>query len=248
MSLIRTFKGLVRRMGEFDPADAYDLWAETYDHQPSNLMLELEEAVFDELIGRTDWRGKMVLDIGCGTGRHWPRILAAGPGQLWGWDVSAGMLRLLRQKHPDARTSLLPRNAYSLLEVNDASAGVIISTLAVAHISNLRRALQEWNRVLQNNGEVMITDYHPAALVRGADRTFHCQGTLVSIKNYVHSLDKIRKLAGDLGWVEVDFIERKIDKTMKPAYAVRGAIRVYEQFLDVPIVYGWRFRKHAYAS
>ena len=253
MSLIRSLKGFLSnrpscRTTDLDPAEAYDLWAATYDDQPANLMLQLEAAVFDQLLAQANLHGKTVLDIGCGTGRNWPKILAAHPALLTGCDVSAEMLRHLQQKHPDAKTLLLPRNSHALPEVNEASVGAIVSTLAAAHIPDLRGALVEWNRVLEDEGEVLITDYHPAALARGADRTFRCQGQTIRIKNHVHPLSEMKRWMRDLGWAQVQFIEREIDESMKPAYEAQGALRVYERFLHVPILYGWRLRKHVHAA
>lgn len=47
-----------------------------------------------------------VLDAGCGTGKYWPALLAAGVHVL-GVDQSAGMLARANGKHPDVPTRVL---------------------------------------------------------------------------------------------------------------------------------------------
>ena len=54
------------------PAEGYNQWAPTYDTQPDNAVLALESRLFSELLARIPIEGKIVADIGCGTGRHWP--------------------------------------------------------------------------------------------------------------------------------------------------------------------------------
>src|SRR5579872_6049932 len=89
-----------------EPAAAYDIWSQTYDNQPDNLMLALDEGVFSDLFGRVAQAGKVVADIGCGTGRHWEKLLRQAPARLVGYDVSAGMLDKLQKKYPQAETHL----------------------------------------------------------------------------------------------------------------------------------------------
>jgi len=49
---------------ETDPRRAYDLWAGGYDSQPGNLMLDLDEKLFSELIDPLDIKGAVIADIG----------------------------------------------------------------------------------------------------------------------------------------------------------------------------------------
>src|SRR5262249_9628002 len=114
------FKTIVRRLRgnptparQLEPAAAYDLWAATYDNQPTNLILHVDEVVFSRLLGRVDLHNKTIVDIGCGIGRHWNRILQQKPAALTGYDVSTEMLKQLRRNFPDARTNLLHNGSLS---------------------------------------------------------------------------------------------------------------------------------------
>ena len=224
-----------------DPAPAYDAWAPGYDQQPGNLMLDLDAEITADFIERTDLAGKSVVDVGCGTGRHWPVIMSNNPGNLVGYDVSPGMLRRLHEKFPAAQTFLLVGNR--LAATKDNSCDLLLSTLAVAHIENIADAFREWNRVLKPGGGIFITDYHPDTLSKGGQRTFKHEGKLVSVRNHVHPIKTIRAVTGQLGWREVRFTERIIDDTVREYYANQDALAVYEKFRGSRIIYGMNLIK-----
>lgn len=90
--------------------EAYDAWADTYDYQPGNLMLDLDEQLFTELVKNTDLKNKRVADIGCGTGRHWQKLYSLNPKLIIGFDVSEGMLNQLKRKFPAALTQHITDN------------------------------------------------------------------------------------------------------------------------------------------
>ncbi|MCX6319071.1 MAG: class I SAM-dependent methyltransferase [Bacteroidetes bacterium] len=226
---------------EREPGAAYDLWAAGYDDQPGNLMLDLDEQVFTNLFSRISAEGKRVADIGCGTGRHWPGILKRQPQQLTGFDVSEGMLQRLNAKFPGAPTSLIKDE--KLPGLSDHSCDIIVSTLAVAHIEDMESALIEWNRVLRAGGDIIITDYHPMALSKGGKRTFSHKGKTVAVKNFIHPIETLRRIAGQLGWEEIRFMQRIIDDTVKTYYEKQNALHLFESFRNVPIIYGIHLKK-----
>ncbi len=241
MSLISRLKHVLFRQQEQDPRSAYDLWASAYDNQPGNLMLDLDETVFAGLLADTDIQGKIVADIGCGTGRHWKKLFDGQPLRLVGYDVSAGMLAKLKEKFPAADTYILQDEL--LPDLADASCDLLVSTLAVAHISNIEKALKEWDRVLKQGGEVIITENHPQALARGGKRTFKYNGKTVAVKNYIHTIEKIRELTGQLGWKELKYTQRIIDDSVKGYYEQQNALALFEAYYHVPIIYGIHLKK-----
>src|ERR1700744_6050514 len=120
------------RRKESEPATAYDIWALSYDHQPDNLMLALDEELCGSLLAQVQLSGKVIADIGCGTGRHWQKIFDRQPSRLGGSDVSGGMLEILRKKFPPAETHQL--KDHRLPELENASCDLLLSTLTMAHI------------------------------------------------------------------------------------------------------------------
>ena len=226
---------------EIDPEKGYNIWAGSYDDQPDNLMLALDEAVFSTLLKELEPTGKTVVDVGCGTGRHWKKILDTNPKQLTGYDVSEGMLNMLQQKFPQAETHQLTDN--KLFKTADNSCDIIISTLTMAHIENAKDALQEWNRVLKPGGNIIITDYHPEVLKKGGQRTFKHDGKIVAVKNHIHSVEELKAIGGQLYWALERLTERKIDDSVKAYYEKQNALHVFESFKGMPVIYGLLFKK-----
>ena len=226
---------------EKNSAEAYDIWSANYDVQPGNLMLDLDEALFPKLLAQATIQNKVVADIGCGTGRHWPKIFQKQPLSLTGFDVSEGMLNKLKEKFPEANTHKITDDLFSA--VADASFDTIISTLTVAHIENIERALQAWCRILKANGEIIITDFHPKLLAVGGKRTFKHNDEQLAVKNYVHSTDRIKDILLQNGFSIVAGHEISIDETMKHYYVQQNALPVYERFKGFPVIYGIHLRR-----
>src|SRR6201999_1212566 len=137
-------------------------WSANYDMQPGNLMLDLDEILFPKLLENISLQNKNVADIGCGTGRHWSKILQQNPLSLTGFDVSQGMLNKLKEKYPNANVYRIKDDLF--LNVPYAPFDVIVSTLTVAHIENIGEALNAWCGMLKLNSEIVITDFHPKML------------------------------------------------------------------------------------
>ena len=226
---------------ETDPRKAYNLWAGGYDSQPGNLMLDLDEKLFSELIGPLDIKGAVIADIGCGTGRHWTKLLDKQPVRIAGFDVSEEMLRKLNVKFPTAETHLLAPDNF--VEMPNNSCNLVFSTLTIAHIQDTWAALSEWERVLANKGDLVITDYHPVVLAKGGQRTFLHNGRQVAVKNYVHTVESIRELARQLQLKEIRFIEKIIDESLRGWYEQQNALAVYEKYRGSPVIYGIHFKK-----
>ncbi len=221
---------------------AYNLWADGYDSQPDNLMLAWDEEIFSRLLSCTRLKGKMVADIGCGTGRHWQKIYELEPKKLIGFDISAGMLHLLKKKFPAAEVYHLKND--HLVELENDSVDFVISTLTIAHIENIADTLAEWKRILRRGGELIITDYHPTALAKGGKRTFNHNGKTVAVKNYVHSIDQIKLIANQLSLDVYRLTEMSIDESAKPFYEKQNALHVYEVWKGTPIIYGIHLKKN----
>jgi len=226
---------------EKNSADAYDLWSEDYDAQPGNLMIEHAEVLFPELLEQTIIQNKLVADIGCGTGRHWTKIMQMHPAQLTGFDVSEGMLSKLQEKFPAANTYKIQNDLLS--NVQDAAFDTIISTLTVAHIENIEQALQAWCRILKPSADIIVTDFHPKLLAFGGKRTFKHHNERLAVKNYVHAVGTIKDLLYQNGFGLIREEEISIDETVKHYYADQDALSVYEQFKGFPVIYGIHLRR-----
>jgi ubiquinone/menaquinone biosynthesis C-methylase UbiE len=226
---------------EMDSQQAYNIWADSYDNQPHNLMLALDELVFSELLNEVLVQGKIIADIGCGTGRHWQKMLDKNPHKIIGFDVSEGMLHILHSKFPNAETHLL--SGHTLNNVADNTFDIVISTLSIAHIADAEAALKEWYRVLKPGGDMILTDYHPVALARGGKRTFKNNQEMITIKNHVHSIDRIKTITGQLHLKIIRLIEKPIEDSVKEYYEKNDALAIFEAWKNVPIIYGIHLKK-----
>jgi ubiquinone/menaquinone biosynthesis C-methylase UbiE len=217
-------------------AEAYDYWSESYENQTGNLMLDLDELVFSDLLRGISLKNKIVADIGCGTGRHWKKIYEKEPGELMGFDVSAGMLERLVHTYPDAKTQFTTDNR--LDSVPDAMIDCLVSTLTIAHIRDIEDALANWSRVLKTGGELLLTDFHPDMLASGGKRTFKYGSRSLSVVNHVHPLDEVKQIFTKLDFTVLVEREIRVSEELRPYYEAQNAIQIYERYKGTPVIYG----------
>lgn len=245
MGVKERFKQFLAGLGisqkETAAAAAYDLWAAGYDSQPDNLMLALDAEIFAELLSFTQCANAVIADVGCGTGRHWQKLQQLQPQKLIGFDVSEQMLVKLKEKFITAETHLLKNE--QLEPLADNSCDLLVSTLTIAHIENAAAALAEWARVTAPGGFILITDYHPAALAKGARRTFTHANAVIAIKNYVHSINDLTETAKQLKLSVIRLTEKIIDDSMKPYYEKQHAVELFTKWKGTPVIYGLLLKK-----
>jgi len=245
MNMIGTIKNYLKQRTpaptEMAVVEAYDIWSVSYDSQPGNLMIDLDELIFSNLIRNIDIENKSIADIGCGTGRHWQKLYERSPASITGYDVSQGMLDKLKQKFPQAISIRVTDNL--LKDVPAASFDVIVSTLTIAHIENLRELISSWARVLKTGGEIIITDFHPAILAVGGKRSFQHGSNSFSVVNYIHGVDDIKNEFARLGFTLVAQQERYIDEAVRSYYENKQAIHIYNRYKGMPVIYGLHLKK-----
>jgi ubiquinone/menaquinone biosynthesis C-methylase UbiE len=230
-----------RAVTEKPSAEAYDLWSDDYDMQPGNLMLDLDEILFAQLLEKVDLKNKAVADIGCGTGRHWNKLMSQKPLTLTGFDVSQGMLNKLQEKYPLAKVCKINDDAFT--NVRYAPFDIIISTLTVAHIEDIEHALSAWCGMLKANAEIIITDFHPKMLAVGGKRTFKHNNRSMAVKNYVHPIETIKNSLENKGFKLVAEEGFVVGETVKHYYEAQNALPVYERFKGFPVIYGIHLKR-----
>jgi ubiquinone/menaquinone biosynthesis C-methylase UbiE len=229
-----------RSPGELAAAPAYDLWSATYDSESENLLVALDEVMFAELLEPCQVTGKVVVDVGCGTGRHWAKMLARNPAQLLGFDVSKGMLARLLEKHAGANVRLVADHRLDGLA--DASCDFLVSNLALAHFPDSAAALLEWARVLKPGGELIVTDLHPSA-ADGGDCTFRHHDQVKAVQLFVHPLESLRLSASRSGFSLLKLAEKAVGPSMRGYYEARGAGAKFDRMNGSPMLIGLHFRR-----
>jgi ubiquinone/menaquinone biosynthesis C-methylase UbiE len=202
------------RVRRLSPREAYRLWSETYDTQPNNPVLALEQEIFDDLLSGASIRERDVVDIGCGTGRHWDQLLSHRPRVLHGVDSSPEMLARLAARHPGA--ALHTRDGRRLREFGDASFDCVVSTLMLGHVRDAQEELREWIRLLKPGGEVIYTDFHPDALLKGAKRTFPYRRRTFEVESYIHDVETLRAMFRLLNLQTIRFEQRTAGPQAQP--------------------------------
>ena len=135
----------------FKRADAasYDPLAGEFD-QFESIRAPLLETLFSQI----DLTGaRRILDAGAGTGIAAIEAARRTGAQVWGIDLSDGLLRRARQKSASAR--FLKMDAEALAFKSD-SFDAALSVYALLHFPNPERALAEMFRVLRPGGAAVI--------------------------------------------------------------------------------------------
>lgn len=242
--MVKEIKSIIRKAlnNSLEPKKAYDLWADIYDLEEDNLVFKMEGEILDALMRNLDLKGKFVLDYGCGTGRNWARLLSYNIEKIIGCDLSPNMLKRLKEKYQGYEAYLIKKN--QSLPVKANSIDLIFSTLVAAQLKDIKAIFIEWNGLLKPGGLILMTDLHPEILKSGGRRTFVKEGKIYEVKNYVHSIEKIRSHCRDLNFEIIDLKEKYIGEDAKIYYEKKNALHIYQKFYGMPLVYGILARKN----
>ena len=161
-------------------AEAYAHWAATYSPNAHNPLMELEQRTMLDLL--PGLAGRRALDVACGSGRYFKRLLERGAALVVGLDLSAPMLA-----RAQAFSSHLLQADMCALPLADSSFDVMTCGLAVGHRVDLSATLLEMARVLKLNGVLIYSDMHPLGALAGWQRTFRDQhGREYAVPHQVH--------------------------------------------------------------
>ncbi|MEO8210969.1 MAG: class I SAM-dependent methyltransferase [bacterium] len=221
--------------------DAYKLWSTFYDNQPDNVVLYLERNLFSQMISKIDFVNKKVLDIGCGTGRHWQELKDRKASQLIGIDNSEEMLKKLKEKFPMSEVYISKNN--QLENFKDSSFDLIISTLTIGHIKDIQNYFIEWSRVLKSNGELLITDFHPEAFSIGMKRCFVFDKDVIEVENYLYTIEFLKNIFSSLNWEIISLYEKIINEDVKHLFQKQNYMDTFNKFKGTPLILGLHLKK-----
>jgi SAM-dependent methyltransferase len=167
-----------------DTIRGYDRWAPTYDHDPNSLVAATSWVLDRAPLGVADCD---VLELGCGTGRHIPRILGEGARSYLGVDGSHGMLSIAAQRYQDPRVSF---------GVTDLSApwtlpkqfDIALIVLVLEHLPALDPLLVSLARAIRPGGRLRIIDLHPERIAAGSFAHFQEGTTSVHFASVAHAV------------------------------------------------------------
>jgi ubiquinone/menaquinone biosynthesis C-methylase UbiE len=183
--------------------ESYDRLADEYAKRIAG---ELQHKPLDrELLGRFAKEvagGGEVCDMGCGPG-HVARYLRDLGGNVFGMDLSPGMVRRARQLNPD-----IPFREGNMLahDLPDASLAGITAFYATVNIPEKSQPaiFREMARVLQPGGLLLLA-FH------AGDETLHeneLWGMMIAMDFYYFQPSSIRRRLEDAGFAIEDVVER----------------------------------------
>ena len=150
--------------------DGYDLWSETYDTTP-NPVVALDARYTIKLLAPR--QGEMILDAGCGTGRHLKQLVLAGSEPV-GIDFSHGMLRVAHRNSPQPPTALT--DLEGPLPFKTGAFDAVLCALIGEHLGKLPAVLREFHRLLKPRGRLVFSVYHPEMSAAGIEANFEKGG------------------------------------------------------------------------
>lgn len=113
-----------------------------------------------------DFRGKRVLDLGCGYGWHCRYAAENGAASVLGTDISQKMLR--RAEEMSVGTGIrYRRKAMEDLEFPDESFDIVLSSLAFHYVRDFFRLLEKINSWLVPEGKLVFSVEHPVFTAYG---------------------------------------------------------------------------------
>ncbi|MDQ2713357.1 MAG: class I SAM-dependent methyltransferase [Chloroflexota bacterium] len=173
---------------EISVQEGYALWATSYDQEHNGLIF-VEDRQVDRLLAQISF--SRVLDVGTGTGRHALKLARRGAASVTALDQSPEMLAVARQA---AQREGFPID-FHLLSLDDGlpfeadQFDLLICALTLSHVPHLALALQEFARVLQNGGHLLITDFHPVHTIYGWKTAFKRAGVTYHLPTVVYTRD-----------------------------------------------------------
>jgi ubiquinone/menaquinone biosynthesis C-methylase UbiE len=160
--------------------------------------------------------GRRVLDLACGTGRYAQLALQGGARQVVGTDSSQAMLR---------RAAGFPRLRADLtaLPFGSATFDVVVCGLALGHLppNRMPAAIVEMSRVVDRNGGLVFSDFHPYLYLQGHRRTFTSRnGDRYQVEHHPHLIADYLAAIRAAGLTVTALVEAKAPVAGREALAV----------------------------
>ena len=219
-------------------AEGYERWAATYDEVP-NPLLAREERWLTPLL--SDLRGKVVLDLACGTGRWLEKFVARDCAAAIGIDSSIAMLRVAAQKN--AIRERLARAACSDLPLRSAAFDLAICSFALGHIADLSPLAKELSRVTKIGADIFVSDLHPEAYARGWRVGFRDGATSLQIRVHSRSIEQILQVFSANAFECRKHLSLWLEEPERPLFERAGKSEFFADACKLPAVLVFHFRR-----
>lgn len=103
-----------------------------------------------------DFKGKRMLDLGCGYGWHSIYAMENGASSVVGIDISQSMLKVAKEKTHFSEVEYIC-GAIEDMDFKEESFDIVLSSLAFHYIKDYKELIEKINKVLKPNGILIFT-------------------------------------------------------------------------------------------
>ena len=178
--------------------EGYDRWAATYD----GVINATRDAAAAKVAGwAEDFRGRAVLELGCGTGRNTGEI-ARRAASVTALDLSEAMLSEAVRRAECAGVRFLQHDLTGGLPFPASGYDVVLESLVLEHMKDLGPLFGEVFRVLGPGGAFLGSELHPYRQQLGKQARFQPAGSTeeLLIEAHSHSISEFVNTALDAGF------------------------------------------------
>ena len=147
--------------------DSYEKMAVDYseyvDNKPWNA--DYERPAILKLVGKVE--GETILDAGCAAGWYTKKFIDMGADKVVGLDFSPQMIKFCNIRLKDDPKEKYEFHCHDLNKkldyLKDKRFNKVVSSLTLHYLEDWKIPLKEFNRLLIDNGELIISIHHPIA-------------------------------------------------------------------------------------
>lgn len=222
--------------------EVYALWAKSYDALP-NPLVALEQRVLEPLL--PSLAGKVVVDLGCGTGRWLARLSSRGAGLHLGVDLSQPMLEQAATKA--GGPGRLVQADCLALPLAPRIADVVLCSFVLGYI-DVRRLAREVERIARIGADLFVSDFHPDGYARGWTRGFRRGAQRVELPARRRSPEQARNAFRRHGFEPVVTLEPGFGEPERDIFVAAGRSGVFDSSRGTRAVFVCHLRRSPRAS
>ena len=210
--------------------EGFRIWSQTYDTDP-NPLLALESRFLRPRM--EDLRGKVFLDVACGTGRWLAEATRLG-ARVLGVDFCPEMLNQAQRKM--GLQSCLVLADSRQLPFPNACADIVVCAFSLGYVDALDTVLKEVARVVKPGGTIYASDFHPEAHRRGWTRSLRNGEQILEIRHHQYSIEDLMRSAQGVGLQSQELLELTIGEPERSIFRNAGKESLFNEACKVPAV------------
>lgn len=146
-----------------------------------------------------DFKGKRMLDLGCGYGWHSIYAMENGASSVVGIDISQNMLKVAKEKTNFSEVEYIC-GAIEDMDFKEESFDIVLSSLAFHYIKDYKELIEKINKVLKPNGILIFTVEHPVFTAYGTQDWYYDNNKEIlhfPVDNYYYEGKRIANFLGE---------------------------------------------------